>query len=193
MDVVHLAQASADQSVAAGEFLRLVRVARQESDAWTRDYATNAFVRKCSNASPREWDELKNSFRNDSAEEEYLLKIGMLGHLFSDFSNPNRENERADIIRWLLRTDPTDACLKGPYGFDIDDNWYQAIKPEWVAIVNKQPDDVRVLSNAASFFFRRDKELAEQMYSKCAALEPDNDHWQERLLKMREFHTPRVD
>lgn len=193
MFLARLANAMIDDTISLVEFLPLVREGRHADDSWTRDYAATAFLHKCSIASPSDWEQVKEELRNEAPGNEYLLKIGTLGHLAMDFSNPNREYERAEITQGLLRTDPGDPCLGNPYAYGLDDEWYQKIKPEWLEKLNEHPDEVRVLSNAAQFFFRRDKEIAEDMYLKCAALEPDNDFWQERVCKLREFHAPSVD
>jgi tetratricopeptide (TPR) repeat protein len=60
-------------------------------------------------------------------------------------------------------------------------------KELWQRHVEASPTNTAVLGNAANYFFRADKELAEGLYRKAQALEPEEPFWCERLGHLYEL------
>jgi len=53
----------------------------------------------------------------------------------------------------------------------------------WKEHVQKNPENTKILGNAAAFFMMSDQQFTRQCLEKCAALEPNNPEWQERLAQ----------
>jgi tetratricopeptide (TPR) repeat protein len=54
----------------------------------------------------------------------------------------------------------------------------------WKEHVQKNPENTKILGNAAAFFMISDQQFTRQCLEKCAALEPNNREWQERLAQV---------
>jgi hypothetical protein len=190
MDIVRsLAEAMTDGNCELRAFLALFREAQRATDRFTREFALDVLLHKCANLDSDQWLQFYEYLQDDSADVEYLQRISCLGRLFLDRSSPQRDEKRVEAIIWLIRSRPTDYCLGLPQSRHVEDAWYDSVESEWLAAIRRNPDDVRVLSNAARFFCIPDREKCESLYTKCADLEPDESEWQRRIQRLRELHS----
>ncbi len=58
---------------------------------------------------------------------------------------------------------------------------YRKARRLWSEQVEKNPENVRVLSNAAQFTLVSERAWAIELFERCEALDPENPHWPERL------------
>jgi tetratricopeptide (TPR) repeat protein len=59
-------------------------------------------------------------------------------------------------------------------------------RAEWLACIESSPGDVNVLEQAADFVALLDPALAQDLYQKAEAIEPDNPRW---ILKLAQLHS----
>jgi len=86
---------------------------------------------------------------------------------------------------WLIRNKP-ESIYAGSHEVQFMPQFfgkgpYTEAAAIWKEHVAKNPENPRILGNAAAFFMVSDQELTRKYLEKCAALEPANREWQSRL------------
>ena len=70
---------------------------------------------------------------------------------------------------------------------------YAERKAEWLARVEKMPDNVDVLEGAAMFFVIPDRALARELLERARVLEPTNPRWVEQTAQIHRLNASRGD
>jgi len=70
---------------------------------------------------------------------------------------------------------------------------YAERKAEWLARVDKMPDNVDVIEGAADFFLLPDRALARALYERARALEPSNPRWLEKIAQLHRLNAANGD
>ena len=65
---------------------------------------------------------------------------------------------------------------------------YAERRAEWLARVDKMPNNVDVLEGAADYFLIRERALAEELYERARALEPTSPRWPQKLAQMHRLN-----
>jgi tetratricopeptide (TPR) repeat protein len=65
---------------------------------------------------------------------------------------------------------------------------YAARKAEWLARVEMMPSNVDVLEAAADFFLIRERSLAQELYERARALEPNDPRWLQKLAQLHRLN-----
>ena len=65
---------------------------------------------------------------------------------------------------------------------------YAERRAEWLARVDKMPANVDVLEGAADFFLIRERSLAQGLYERARALEPNNPRWVDKLAQLHRLN-----
>lgn len=97
-------------------------------------------------------------------------------------------------VLWMVLNNPTDAFAASGYcaldpGSDADG--YAQAKAIWTKHLSAQPDDLRILRNASTFFLPSDDAMAEQLLAHAAELAPKDTEWPERLALLYERRASR--
>jgi hypothetical protein len=104
--------------------------------------------------------------------------------LVAHYASAHAEEPQRRHVLWLIEHAPESEVLALPYGQldrKPDSEAYQQGKAAWVAALQKDPQNLKVLGNAAKYFLRRDRELARETLEKARALDPDNPQWPSEL------------
>lgn len=70
---------------------------------------------------------------------------------------------------------------------------YAERRAEWLARVDKAPNNVDVLEGAADFFIIRERPLAQDLYERARGLEPNNPQWVEKLAQLHRLNAANGD
>lgn len=129
---------------------------------------------------------------NDLRSRAKLLGYYFLRHR----SSPDARARRAKHVLWVIEHHPDSDIAGSPYAqFDpiLDADAHAQAKALWRKQVERRPDDVDVLGNAASAALREDGETAEALLERAKALEPRNPDWPRELAHLhhlRARHAP---
>ncbi|WP_437592902.1 tetratricopeptide repeat protein [Sorangium sp. So ce1000] len=100
------------------------------------------------------------------------------------FTNPNddAQQRRAGHVHWLIAHRPeihlaAFARIHPEHHPDA----YNEGKRLWLSVVSNSPNNLAVLRNAGSFLASGDPDIAEELYKRGAAIEPDESVWWQRL------------
>jgi tetratricopeptide (TPR) repeat protein len=87
-------------------------------------------------------------------------------------------------VLWVIKNHPESEIGGTPYcALDpiTDPDGYRDAKQVWMKQIESHAKDAVVLGNAAGFFFRHDKELAEKLLKQAKELDPKNPAWPDML------------
>ena len=70
---------------------------------------------------------------------------------------------------------------------------YAQRKAEWLTRVEASPQDVDVLGQAAQFLIIRDRPLAQNLFERARAIEPENPKWTEQLAQVHKLNAANGD
>jgi thiol-disulfide isomerase/thioredoxin/tetratricopeptide (TPR) repeat protein len=104
-----------------------------------------------------------HSFKSKQAKESYKK------HVFWVI-----ENKSDSEIAGMFFLEPV------PLGFEA----YFEAKILWLKQIDKDPNNIALIRNAAKFFLRDDSKLTEELLKKAKALEPQNPEWPESLARL---------
>jgi len=100
------------------------------------------------------------------------------------FSSPEARAARQQHILWLIRNRPDAAVLDTPFArLDriMDGSAYEDGKKAWLEQVERQPQDAALLGRAAGYLQLHDSAMAEDLYRRAEAAEPQNAQWSAEL------------
>lgn len=112
--------------------------------------------------------------------DDMVSRIKLLGYYSGrQFGDKNAAQERIKHILWFIDFCPECPIDSWTQMVGSDQSAYDMVKARWL----KQLDQDRplVLDHAATFFIHNDKELAESLYKRAAAIEPANPKWPTKL------------
>ncbi len=136
-----------------------------------------------SNLSPDEVAALEQKVELDA--NDIASRVKLLGYYFLARSHSDAANSaRRKHILWLIEHASTLDISGSPYaGVDhiADPEGYAQAKAAWLKQIEANPDDVRVLDNAAKFFTLSDRDRAIESLEKAHTLDQKNPEWLERL------------
>ncbi len=120
---------------------------------------------------------------NDLTSRTKLLGY-YLGRAIKSKSDAARKARRSHIL-WIVRHRP-DATIAEDVAIQLsvwEEDWqaYGEGKRLWLAHIEKQKRNTKLLGNAAKFFFTKDKDLAEKLLKRAKQVEPENAAWPEKL------------
>lgn len=99
------------------------------------------------------------------------------------------ETKRAHLS-WMIKNRPEDAILATPYGdvmMPLEQDTYELCRRLWDEQIAAHPKSATILSNAARFEMRKDRERVTELLSRARALEPANPKWTRSLAGVYEF------
>ena len=112
----------------------------------------------------------------------------LLGYYFTrHYQNEEIAKKREATILWLVEHAPESEVLTSPYA-QLDPFAGKGAYTPAVDVmkmmkdhVAKDPENVRLLANAAEFFRFTDRAFASECLRKCTQLQPDNAAWHQKL------------
>ena len=120
--------------------------------------------------------------RELAAQPENLdLRTRLLGYYMGRQYGKNADNSARNAhILWIIANRPEAPIAGLPYAnihLPLDPDAYAQAKALWLEQTARLPANGAVLNNAANFFIQSDRELADDLYSRGQALEPENAMW----------------
>jgi hypothetical protein len=99
------------------------------------------------------------------------------------FSSPEARTARQQHILWLIRNRPDEAVLDTPFGrLDLlDGSAYEDGKKAWLEQVDRRPKEAALLGRAAGYLLLHDAAMAENLYRRAEAADPQNAEWPSEL------------
>ena len=105
-------------------------------------------------------------------------------YMLNGFNSTKAAERHATHVLWIIKEHP-DAPIAGKPACwldrDLDTGAYSKAATLWEEQVKANPQDARVLGNAALFLLRSESDKAESYLTKARALEPENPEWPEKL------------
>jgi hypothetical protein len=116
------------------------------------------------------------------------ISVALLGY-YAQFmyragnaSNARREHVLRVISNW------PESVIAGQFETQLDPERdscaYRHARNLWLSTVQRHPNRLHVLENAASFFTSADRPLSKELLASARALEPDNPEWSRRLAQL---------
>jgi tetratricopeptide (TPR) repeat protein len=117
--------------------------------------------------------------------DDLMARTKLLAYYFRNGSASAEASQyHQKHVFWIIKNRP-DAGIAGLPECRINPaaskEGYAQAKQLWMEHIQSHLQDVRVLDNAAKFFFASEKELAEECLKQAQKLEPNNPLWSERL------------
>ncbi len=121
----------------------------------------------------------------EQSPEDTTARTKLLGYYFSaQYKRPDAIKPLRKHVLWFIEHKPDSKVLDTPYGqLDAikDAEGYALAKGAWLGQIEKNPDSVAMLGNAAKFFTQHDRDLAIDSLKKAHALDLKNPDWLEQL------------
>jgi predicted Zn-dependent protease len=123
----------------------------------------------------------------------FLLLAFLEPFQFKESHAAKVNKERAKHILWLLRRAPTHPAMRWPHTQLLwNDEKYPNYKQLWLRHLERFPDDVALIKNAAESLLLGNGKVSERLLKrgkKLAPLDPDWDHWLATLYLIRSDRT----
>lgn len=189
MKMLEIAKCLADERMSAFEFLPIARRALDTQDDKMSHLAFHGIACKCrTHFSIDDWHSLVTRIGQLFPDDLLILNVATASRLFWGSEIADRDRQRRDCTCWLIRNFPQSVCHEQPDVFDLSDDFFMDGAFAWDDMVSRYPKDPAVLRNAASYFFRRDKDKSAQLYGIGASIDHENTFWVERLAALRRHH-----
>jgi predicted Zn-dependent protease len=131
-----------------------------------------------------------NKNPDNLASREQLIKYYFLEMLTS--RTPELEEKREKQVLWLIEHHPNSELAGAPeagimpIGFTGSTEGYQRGKQLWMQEIEKNPNDPRILRNAAQFMSVFDGKTARELLQKALAFDPSDPETSSRLAQSYE-------
>ncbi|MBP9094384.1 hypothetical protein KBI23_25425 [bacterium] len=115
---------------------------------------------------------------------DYEARFQLLGYYSGkQYSDKAAAKKLATITLWLIDNMPDCGVIEhwGCTDRGIDQAAYEELKRHWLAQIEANSQNVRVIGCAAAYLAQQDKELAEKLYQHAIALEPTTSDWSREL------------
>ncbi len=153
------------------------------TDDLTREIRPSMIAMKGNDLSAADAQKMEDDLRqrpNDLWARTVLLGYYQISQYTSDETRKLRERH----VLWLIQNAP-EAPVVGSVQADLDPTLNPAVYEEAARLmrehVAKDPQNPRLLANAAEFFRTNDAVYARECLTKCSEMEPDNPRWHEKL------------
>jgi tetratricopeptide (TPR) repeat protein len=120
-----------------------------------------------------------------AAPDDVEGRIKLLGYYFlRAHTSPEARSAKQEHVLWLIRNRPDAPILETPYArLDnvLERSAYEEGKKAWMEQVGRQPQNAALLGRAAGYFLLSDSAMAESLYRRAEAAEPQNPAWPGQL------------
>ncbi len=119
------------------------------------------------------------------AADALTLRQKLLGYYFGKESA-----KRHALVLWFIENEPDSETAGRPEcweDFMQNPEFYQAAAAAWEAQISRQPRNLAILRNAASFYTVDKLERARELLENAYALESDNPDWADRLAHLHQL------
>ena len=142
----------------------------------------HALIASGKTLSQEEIDSLENALL--AAPDSMELRCRLLSYYFTrQYTGPDLADARMAHILWIIAHAPDARIAGSPYAAvnHLPENaHYAQARALWLEQIQKQPENPKILWNAAHFFLHADRQLSDDLLVKGHRLEPDNPEWLSR-------------
>lgn len=122
---------------------------------------------------------LEEAVTNNPSDVEARTKL--LGFYFTQGrQDPEVTSAKTRHIEWLIEHAPESEVLGLPYSqlnLVLEPAGYAQCKQAWLTALQKSPENLAAIANAAQFFLLHDRKLAEELLLKGQELDAANPKW----------------
>jgi beta-lactamase regulating signal transducer with metallopeptidase domain/ankyrin repeat protein/tetratricopeptide (TPR) repeat protein len=108
-------------------------------------------------------------------------RVRILGYYFIKRTSEAEAQKAAQPhILWIINNAPESPVAADPItgvNYRLDLPHYEEARDAWTEVLATHPSDLKVITNAASFFLLNDPERAEKLLQKGEKMEPQNPNW----------------
>lgn len=118
---------------------------------------------------------------------DFTSRAKLLGYYFMRQNSAAAKIPYTEQVLWVIANRPADGIAGTPYAQlnkILNPNGYEQAKELWIKQTKAHPKNVQILSHAASFLESNDADIAEDLYKKCATIDPQNSDWLAQLAQM---------
>ena len=130
-------------------------------------------------------EELAQIVETISAEPNCTTEV--LAQMKAQLAEQNSlADDHAALTIWFIDNMPDGLDLHH-HGYcmrDASSQRFEKIKSHWLAQVQSNPENPKIIAAAAKFYSRSDLPLAESFYRMVIALEPDEPYWLQSLARL---------
>jgi tetratricopeptide (TPR) repeat protein len=122
---------------------------------------------------------LKQDPRDDKTRSTLLQHYSM-----QDAKSEEARKRKQEIILWIIKNEPESRLIQSGWVFmepHRDNDAYEKGRKLWLKHVKKNPENAKILGNAANYLSLTDRKIAEGLLIKCKILEPRNPKWPNAL------------
>jgi tetratricopeptide (TPR) repeat protein len=121
--------------------------------------------------------QLEAALNTDPSDMEARTRL--LGYYFGRRSDERREARQRHVL-WVIENRPESEIAGTPWA-SLDAHLDSAVYPQahaaWLAIVDRRPEDPRILRNAAEFMTLNDAPTSRRLLERGEALDPSDPAW----------------
>jgi len=124
----------------------------------------------------------------EAAPDDVEARAKLLGYyLLRSYGSAEAKEARQRHTLWLINNRPDAPVLGSPYtqlDATLDGSAFTEGKQAWLNQVAREPENAAILGKAAAYLLFEDRALAESLYKRAEAAEPQNPVWPDRLGHM---------
>jgi hypothetical protein len=134
---------------------------------------------------PKEYEKRLQEFPSDMNARQMLM-----AHYESDcYGDGDRADAYLRHLLWMINNCPEHETLHQRRQFIYNDKKFRQVKRAWLRVIRLNPNNVKVLENAAASCTHAAPKLAEKFLQQAKALEPSNEDW---AMKLSQFYFHRA-
>lgn len=116
--------------------------------------------------------------------DQLLVRLKLLSYYSIRLKSTEMRQARLAHLLWLVTNKPDlrpTSNLFATVSIKSDEDSYIALRKEWLRQVDLNPQNAKIIGNAARFFLQDQPNLAEELLLRARDLEPNNPRWSEEL------------
>jgi hypothetical protein len=143
--------------------------------------------------SPSEVLDLEKKVTESASDLEARGRL--LRHYLTEWGDTARAARARHVLRIVANAPEAEIAGRPEAGLNkrIDTESYAEARALWVGHLESNPQNTRILANAAQFFLLNDRGEAERLFKRSAQIEPANWRWNEKLGQLYELEAQRPD
>jgi len=111
-------------------------------------------------------------------------KICSCARSFANAEGTKGLDEWLEAAKWLIVNYPESIIHQSPALFHVESEIYHQLGQTWDIVIKEYSTNLKVLGNAATFFFLRDKEKCLNILQTALSLADDKSFWLARIDKL---------
>jgi tetratricopeptide (TPR) repeat protein len=121
--------------------------------------------------------------KSAATPDDLSLRIKLVSYYNGKYGSETARKNRQQHILWIIKNHPDVMGLDSEIFLvpELDNPAFEQAKKLWLEQVKKNPKNIKILRNAAQFFYQDDKDDAEKLINRAMELEPKSYEWPAEL------------